>query len=308
MWSAAQSLPTSDVGRADISGSADLDRVENRGVGDPCGERRLRRLCSLGAGDLDGDGYVLRWWTGTVKWREVGARGRASRIDRLLHLSQVAPQAPTVGDLHRPGVRPTGPPRRGHRPDPGPCEILGPSVLHIVLPANVFVVRQRVAPPAAQVSRPPRGPHISWWPMMRGLDNAEGARTEIRAPFGDVAISPRRSPSCASDASASPRPRQPPRRRARQSSGGDGRVATVFVRLENGGRDTTACRHLQTVGVGPLTDRRSLLTRPTARADVRADIRGRDATAEPPARRALLTNGAKASRSAAACFSLRSIS
>jgi len=62
------------VGRADISGSADLDRVENRGVGDPCGERRLRWLCSLGAGDLDGDGYVLGWWAGTVKWREVGAR------------------------------------------------------------------------------------------------------------------------------------------------------------------------------------------------------------------------------------------
>ena len=44
------------------------------------------------------------------------------------------------------------------------------------------------------------------------------------------------------------------------------------------------------------------------RPRVRVDIRGRDAAAEPPARRALLTNGAKASRSAAACFSLRSIS
>jgi len=48
------------VGRADISGSADLDRVENRDVKDPCGERRLRWLCSLNAGDLDDDKYVLR--------------------------------------------------------------------------------------------------------------------------------------------------------------------------------------------------------------------------------------------------------
>jgi hypothetical protein len=38
-------------------------------------------------------------------------------------------------------------------------------------------------------------------------------------------------------------------------------------------------------------------------ADDRDDIRGRDAPAAPPARRALLTNGAKASRNAAACFS-----
>ena len=41
----------------------------------------------------------------------------------------------------------------------------------------------------------------------------------------------------------------------------------------------------------------------------RIDIRRRDATFEPlAARRALLMNGAKASRNAAACLSLRSIS
>src|SRR5689334_6953568 len=44
---------------------------------------------------------------------------------------------------------------------------------------------------------------------------------------------------------------------------GDGCASPALIRLENRGGDTTAVRHVVTVGIRPLTDRRGLLTRAT---------------------------------------------
>jgi HCOMODA/2-hydroxy-3-carboxy-muconic semialdehyde decarboxylase len=250
----------------------------------------------------------------------VDGKGRALFLERFIHgeIYKARPDVKAVVHSHSPSVIPFGVSKTRLQPIYHMSSFMGVDVpvfeiRDVAGPASDLLVRD--APLGVALAKAladktvvlMRGTRVLGGPIGDGPRQPRGARTLVRAPreardqTSAVAFFRVRRFGLASASAA-----------GSTTGSAAGAAAAVFPRFSYASRTVEEIRPRVDTS-SPLAVAHSRMAAVSSRGrpapvEVRVDIRGRDPAAGPPARRALPMNGAKASRSAAACFSFRSIS